>query len=160
MPKFPIEDHHLAKINNVGTTQKSITDDIRAFIEHQKVFFVATAACDGHVNVSPKGHDCLRVLAPDRVLWINGGGGSNATADNVLDLPRMTLMFCSFEKEPLVVRVYGTVQTYFRGDPEWDSFYMHFPSFSQPRNIFDVHVESVHSACGTSVPIYEYQSER
>ena len=36
-----------------------ISDKLRAFIERQPVFFVATAATDGRVNLSPKGLDGL-----------------------------------------------------------------------------------------------------
>ena len=42
---------------------------IQDFIEKQHMFFVASAplSADGHVNVSPKGMDSLRVLSPNRV---------------------------------------------------------------------------------------------
>ncbi len=35
---------------------------LRAFIERQPLFFVATAAQTGRVNVSPKGAETLRVV--------------------------------------------------------------------------------------------------
>ena len=42
-----------------------ISDDLAAFIAEQPLFFVATAPSDGgHVNLSPKGMDTLRVLDP------------------------------------------------------------------------------------------------
>ncbi len=72
-----------------------ITDRIRRFIEAQQMFFVGTAARTGRVNVSPKGLDTLRILGPDRVAWLNLTGSGNETAAHVLDLPRMTLMFCA-----------------------------------------------------------------
>ncbi|WP_197511161.1 pyridoxamine 5'-phosphate oxidase family protein [Tessaracoccus coleopterorum] len=77
-----------------------IEDRYRRFIEAQHVFFVGTAARDGRVNVSPKGLDSLRVLGPNRVVWLNGTGSGNETAAHLLDVPRMTIMFCSFEKRP------------------------------------------------------------
>ena len=46
-----------------------ITDHIRAWVERQHMFFVATAplAGDGHVNVSPKGPiGTFAVLDPSR----------------------------------------------------------------------------------------------
>ena len=33
----------------------------------QSVFFVATAAADARINLSPKGYDSFRVLGPNRV---------------------------------------------------------------------------------------------
>ncbi len=43
----------------------AITDDLRAFIEAQRLFFVASAplSAGGHVNLSPKGLEALRLLA-------------------------------------------------------------------------------------------------
>ncbi|WP_255578744.1 hypothetical protein [Deinococcus sp. RIT780] len=40
---------------------------------------MGTAAPDGRVNVSPKGMDCLRVLGPNRVAWLNVTGSGNET---------------------------------------------------------------------------------
>lgn len=38
-----------------------ITPELQDFIKAQKIFFVATAAEEGRINLSPKGHDTLRV---------------------------------------------------------------------------------------------------
>ena len=59
----------------------SIADDQKAFIEAQQIFFVATAAAEGRVNLSPKGMDSLRVMSRNRVLWRNvtGPGTSSRT---------------------------------------------------------------------------------
>ena len=51
-------------------TGKNLNGTLRAFIERQNVFFVATAAPDGRVNLSPKGADTLRVLDDNRILWL------------------------------------------------------------------------------------------
>ena len=50
----------------MGKVYGEIDDSLRSFIESQHVFFVATAPLDisGHVNVSPKGRDTLRVIGP------------------------------------------------------------------------------------------------
>lgn len=41
-----------------------LADNHRAFIAAQPVFFVATAAEGARINLSPKGMDVFRVLAP------------------------------------------------------------------------------------------------
>ncbi|HYQ73271.1 MAG TPA: class II aldolase/adducin family protein, partial [Gammaproteobacteria bacterium] len=46
----------------MGKQYKEISDDLKAFIEAQKLFFVGTAAADGRINLSPKGLDSLRVI--------------------------------------------------------------------------------------------------
>lgn len=45
-----------------------ITPGLQSFIEAQPLFFVATAPLSeqGHVNLSPKGHDTFRVLSSTR----------------------------------------------------------------------------------------------
>src|SRR5215469_2341946 len=85
-----------------------ISDRLAEFIAAQHVFFVATAAREGRVNASPKGLQALRILGPNRVVWLNGTGSGNETAAHLLDANRMTLMFCSFERQPLILRLYGT----------------------------------------------------
>ncbi|MGA8047933.1 MAG: pyridoxamine 5'-phosphate oxidase family protein [Dermatophilaceae bacterium] len=137
-----------------------ITDRLHRFIESQHVFFVATAARDGRVNVSPKGLDTLRVLAPDRVVWLNLTGSGNETAAHVLDSGRMTLMFCSFGPKPLILRVYGTATTRHEGDDQWDELAPLFPQLPGSRNIFDVSVDLVQTSCGFGVPQMELVEER
>lgn len=48
-----------------------ISDAHRAFIEAQHIFFTGTAGPEGRVNISPKGMDSLRVLGPNRIIWLN-----------------------------------------------------------------------------------------
>lgn len=44
----------------------ALTDDHRAFIARQPLFFVA----EGRLNLSPKRYDAVRVLAPERLARI------------------------------------------------------------------------------------------
>lgn len=137
-----------------------IIDRHRTFIEDQQVFFVGTAARDGRVNVSPKGRDSLRVLGPNRVVWLNGTGSGNETAAHLLETNRMTLMFCSFGRESLILRLYGTARTIHEPDPDWSELYGLFPPLKGARNIFDMTVESAQTSCGFGVPFYEFVGER
>ena len=49
----------------------------RDFIARQHMFFVATAAAGGRVNLSPKGLDALRVLGPNMVAYLDRTGSGN-----------------------------------------------------------------------------------
>lgn len=138
----------------------SISEQHRSFIERQHMYFVGTAARDGRVNVSPKGLDSLRVLGPNRVMWLNGTGSGNETAAHLLDTPRMTLMFCSFEGKPLIMRLYGTARAIHEGDSEWEEALGHFPPMSGARNVFDLEVDLVQTSCGFGVPLYDYVDQR
>ena len=130
------------------------------FIAAQKIFFVGTAAAEGRVNVSPKGMDTLRVLAPDRVLWLNVTGSGNETAAHVLQQPRMTLMFCAFEGDPMILRLYGQARAIHPRDAEWPAMYGLFTSLPGARQIFELQVELVQTSCGMAVPHYDYRGER
>jgi Pyridoxamine 5'-phosphate oxidase len=137
-----------------------ISDRLAKFIAAQHMFFVATAARDGRVNVSPKGLDALRVLGPNRVLWLNGTGSGNETAAHLLDVNRMTLMFCSFERQPLILRLYGTATEIQPDEPEGGEFIGLFAPMPGARQIFDMKIDLVQTSCGYGVPFMEYADDR
>jgi hypothetical protein len=130
------------------------------FIENQHMFFVGSAGTEGRVNISPKGMDSLRVLGPNRIVWMNLTGSGNETAGHLLDVNRMTLMWCSFTTRPLILRTYGTARTIKAGDKDWGEFAPHFPNHRSARQIYDLTVDLVQTSCGYAVPFMEYQSER
>jgi Pyridoxamine 5'-phosphate oxidase len=133
---------------------------LRDFIEKQQLFFVATAAQDGRVNLSPKGADSLRILSDQRIQWLSLSGSGNETAGHLLKCNRMTLMFCAFEGDAMILRVYGTANTIHPRDPEWQSAIEHFPAMAGSRQIFDMTIQSVQTSCGTGVPIMSFQADR
>lgn len=132
----------------------------RAFIEAQPMFFVATAARDGRVNLSPKGMDTLRILDDQRIVWLSLSGSGNETAAHLLDTPRMTLMFCSFGDTPLILRVYGTARAIHPRDPDWTSLLSLFPIMAGSRQIYDLTVDSVQTSCGSGVPTMTQGQQR
>lgn len=123
------------------------------FIAAQPIFFVATAAAEGRVNVSPKGMDTLRVLDERRIVWLNLSGSGNETAAHVAAAGRMTLMFMSITERPLIVRVYGTAQVVHPRHDDWADLAAHFPVMGGSRQIFDLAIESVAVSCGSGVPV-------
>lgn len=138
----------------------SITDRLREFIEAQHIFFVGTAGREGSVNVSPKGLDSLRILGPNRVVWLNLTGSGNETAAHLLDTNRMTIMLCSFDRKPLILRMYGTATEVQPDQPEWAALAAHFPELPGARQIFDVAVQRVQTSCGYAVPKMSLDEER
>lgn len=139
---------------------ESLTDKHIAFIEQQKMFFVGTATADSRVNVSPKGMNVFRVLGGNRVAWLNVTGSGNESAAHVQVLPRMTIMFCSFEGAPLILRLYGQARAIHKKHAEWSGLYARFAPLPGTRQIFEMHVEMVQTSCGMAVPLYSWQSDR
>jgi len=144
----------------MGKKYKEIEKPLQKFIEQQNIFFVATAAPDGRVNVSPKGLDSLRILRKNRVAWLNLTGSGNETAAHVLESDRMTIMFCAFEGKPMIMRLYGHVTAVHPRDKNWGEFIAYFPAHAGARQIFDMQVDLVQTSCGSGVPLFDYAGER
>lgn len=137
-----------------------LTPKLIGFIEKQHLFFVGTCGDDTSVNISPKGLDSLRVLGPNRVLWLNLTGSGNETAAHLRENSRMTLMFCSFDRQPLILRLYGQAQAIHPKDGGWEELIGHFPDYTGARQIFDMAVDLVQTSCGYAVPLYDLKGER
>lgn len=144
----------------MGKLYDAVVPELVEFIGRQHLFFVATADADGRVNVSPKGLDCFRILGPNRVAWLNGTGSGNETAAHLAAVNRMTLMWCSFEGKPWIVRLYGKARTVQPGDADWASLVGLFPAVEGARQVFDVTVESAQSSCGFGVPLFDFVGQR
>lgn len=138
----------------------SLSEKHIAYIDEQKMFFVGTATADSCVNVSPKGMNSFRVLGSNRVAWLNVTGSGNETAAHVQVLPRMTIMFCSFEGAPQILRLYGKAKAVHKVDAEWNELNSRFEPLPGARQIFDMQVEMVQTSCGMAVPLYSYESDR
>ena len=137
-----------------------ISDNLKQFIGNQKIFFVATATAGGRVNLSPKGKDSLRVIGKNRVVWLNASGSSNETSTHIQENPRMTIMFVAFEGDPMILRLYGKAKVVHQNDLEWKDLYALFNPVPGARQLFDLTVDLVQTACGSSVPLFEYAGER
>ena len=138
----------------------ALTDEHQRFIERQHVFFVATAAVDGRVNLSPKGGPSVVPLGPDRLLWLNLTGSGNETAAHVLERNRLTLMWTSFEGPPLILRVYGRASVIHPDETRWDECVAKIPATVGARQYFEVAVESVQTSCGYQTPLMDYREDR
>lgn len=139
---------------------QSIETNHQEFIERQQMFFVSTAASEGRVNLSPKGMDSFRVLDSNRIAWLNLTGSGNETAAHLLDNNRMTIMFCSFDKQPLILRLYGQAKAIHENHPQWDELSGLFPNSTAARQVYDMSVDMVQTSCGFGVPRYEYSDQR
>jgi Pyridoxamine 5'-phosphate oxidase len=137
-----------------------LTDDHIAFVGKQPVFFVATAAAGGRINLSPKGYDAFRVIAPHRVAYLDLGGSGNETHAHLAADGRITLMFCAFDNPALIFRIYGRGRPVLPQDGDWAELARHFTILPGTRQIFDIAVDSVQTSCGWGVPKMALEAER
>jgi hypothetical protein len=139
-----------------------ITEELQDFIAAQHLFFVGTAPLSptGHVNLSPKGLDCFRILSPNRVAYLDLTGSGNETSAHLQENGRITFMFCAFQEPPCILRLYGEGQTILPNFPDWNSLYSLFPQIPGTRQIIVADIDKVQTSCGYGVPLYEYQGQR
>ncbi|SHJ65334.1 Pyridoxamine 5'-phosphate oxidase [Shimia gijangensis] len=144
----------------MGKQFPELEDNHVAFIEAQHIFFVGSAAAEGRVNISPKGMDSLRVLSANRILWRNHTGSGNETAGHLQKVNRMTLMWCGFEKRPMILRAFGSARTLHPRDTDWDNLNAHFAASDGARQLYDLKIDLVQSSCGFAVPFFDFAGDR
>jgi len=133
------------------------------FILQQHIFFTASAAAGGRVNVSPKDGAALRILTPNRVAYLDQTGSGNETAAHLRAHGRLTLMFCAFAGAPLILRLYGGGRALPRGGFAYgDLLASAFSKEERPgsRQIVVLDIDLVQTSCGYGVPLFEYVAER
>lgn len=146
----------------MGKVFDGIDAALESWIRAQPLFFVATAplAADGHVNTSPRGLDCLSVLGPRTLAWVDGTGSGVETIAHVRENGRITLMWCAFSGPPRVVRVHGRGRVCLPGDPLWERVLAEHPEQPSPRAVVVVEATRVSDSCGYGVPVMELVGER
>jgi hypothetical protein len=146
----------------MGQIRAFIDDSARKFIEAQPLFFVGSAPLDskGHVNVSPKGLDTLRVLGPTTVAYLDLTGSGIETVSHLKENGRIVLMFCAFQGPPKILRLHGRGRVLEAERKEFLDLEAHFPEYEGKRAIILVEVSRVSDSCGYSVPLLQFQGDR
>jgi Pyridoxamine 5'-phosphate oxidase len=160
----------------MATVYPELDERLIAFIKDQPMFFVATAPCldeagiGGHVNISPKGYrDTFAVVDPQTVAYLDLTGSGAETIAHLRQNGKITIMFCSFDRQPKILRLYGTGRPLLPTDADWPEYACHFSA--QPgegtgtdrgnqRAIIVVVVHRISDSCGYAVPLMELTGER
>jgi len=158
----------------MAKTYAELDERLTEFIVAQPIFFVATAPClaasgeGGHVNVSPKGYrDTFAILGPRAVAYLDLTGSGAETIAHLRQNGRITIMFCSFQRAPKILRLYGTGRVVLPGEPDWPGLAAHFGSghdqraeLGNERAIIAVEVDRISDSCGYAVPVMDLREER
>lgn len=147
----------------MGQVYEAITPRLREFIEAQHVFFVATAplSADGRVNVSPKGIDGTFAVVDERTLaYLDITASGAETIAHLRENGRITVMFCSFERQPKILRLHGRGRVVPVHDPEFADWQPRFPETIAARAVIVVDVERVSDSCGYGLPLFDGPRER
>jgi hypothetical protein len=135
------------------------------FIQEQKIFFVATAPDDienGFINLSPKGYDTLLVKDENTVIYADFPGSGNETATHIRQNKRLSMMFVSFDKNPMILRLYGKGDVLSPNSSTGKELTERVREKVSPniRQLICLHIELVKTSCGHGVPFYQYEGDR
>ena len=133
------------------------------YIEAQHMFFTASAAPTGHVNMSPRSTDMFRVLGDNAVLYLDRTGSGNETAAHLRIDPRLTIMFCAVEGPPLIMRLYGQGRVIHRDSTEFGQMLAEHFDDNAPlgaRQMVRLDFDLVQTSCGYGVPLFDYREDR
>ncbi|MBL4802137.1 MAG: pyridoxamine 5'-phosphate oxidase family protein [Emcibacter sp.] len=130
------------------------------FINVQQMFFVATAPKNGRLNLSPKGLDSFRIISPTEVAYLDYVGSGNETAAHLLDDGRITIMFNSYSRNALIMKLYGMGQSHAPGSARFDELMTLYKDAPGIRQIFTIKIDNLQTSCGYGVPLYEFVEER
>jgi hypothetical protein len=126
----------------MGQRFPAISDRHRAFIEAQRIFFVASAAPEGRVNVSPKGMGTFRVLGPNEAAYLDCTGSGSET------------------RAHLIGPGYGRGQSLMRGTSGYEVLLPRFDEIPGARQIVRLAVDLVQASCGMGVPLFDHREDR
>jgi len=146
----------------MGKLFDSIDDKLKAWIDAQPMWFVATAplGADGHVNMSPRGHDTFSVLDDHRVGWVDYTGSGVETIAHLRENGRVCLMFASFDSRPRIVRLHGRGSVSLPGEAAFEEVVALHPEHPSTRAVITVDVTRISDSCGWGVPVMELTGER
>jgi hypothetical protein len=149
----------------VAAVYDELDDKLRAWIEAQPMFFVATAplAADGHVNVSPKGMaGTFAVLGPRRVGYLDYFGSGIETVAHLRENGRIAIMFCAFDGAPKVLRLHGRGRSLLPDDVGFAELRARFGKTRDKgvRSIVVVDLERISDSCGWAVPLMQHVADR
>ena len=147
----------------MGKVYTEIDDSLREWVEHQKLFFVATAPSGegGHVNCSPKGRDSFRVIDATTVAYLDFAGSGIETVAHLKDNGRIVVMFCAFDGKPRIVRFHGRGEVITAAHEEFFGLQQKFGGRQLgTRAIIRIDVTRIGDSCGFGVPLFEFAGER
>ncbi|MDD2335195.1 MAG: pyridoxamine 5'-phosphate oxidase family protein [Geobacteraceae bacterium] len=145
----------------MGKQYLELLEKDREFASQQKVFFLASASGE-EVNLAPKGEDCLLFLGPGKLLLLDYPGSSNRTGRDLVAGGSLTLMFCSFDDDSRVLRIFCSGEVVRKEDPEFEALVKSFPDGDPEivRQVFKLSVRAVENSCGLSVPVMRFEKKR
>lgn len=147
----------------MAKTYPTLTPQLKDWISRQPLYFLASAplASDGHVNLSPRGLDSLRITGDNELVLLDLTGSGNETAAHLLENGRLTVMLCAFSGDPKILRLYGQGRVIQPNHADWDQYRQLFAAdLPGLRQLFHVSLNRIQTSCGFGVPLMELVGQR
>ena len=110
----------------MGKQYSELLEKDREFASRQKVFFLASASGE-EVNLAPKGEDCLLFLDPGTCFSLITPGAATEPGRDLAAGGFLTLMFCSFDDDARVLRIFCSGEVIGKENPEFEAVVKSFP---------------------------------
>jgi hypothetical protein len=123
-----------------------------------------TGAWSGAVNLDAARSidlaDTFAVVDEHTVACLDPAASGAETTAHLRQNGRITIMFCSFERTPNIVRFYGRGRVISLYDDEYAEWASRFPPNPAARSVIVVDVDRVSDSCGYSLPLMSLDEER
>ncbi|KAI1077468.1 hypothetical protein F5B20DRAFT_592783 [Whalleya microplaca] len=136
----------------------SFPSNLQAWALQQSIFFTASAPLKGrHINLSPKGRPAatFAIFNPNQAGYLDFSGSGAETISHIYENGRVTVMFCSFDGQPRILRLFCTGRVV-----EWDMAgfedaikSMGKEKIAGTRAVIVLDIWKVQTSCGYGVPI-------
>lgn len=145
----------------MGKLFRYLTEKDTEFAARQRFFFIASAGGE-EVNLAPKGEDCLHFVDKETLLLLDYPGSRNRTGRDIAAGGGVTVMFCSFDDDPRVLRIFCKGEVIEKDSPRFEHTVRLFPNGDPAivRQVFRLSVEAVENSCGLSVPVMRFERTR
>jgi len=142
----------------MGSQTTSLNEQDKEFINEQKMFFIASGS-GKEVNLSPRGYDCFRIVGDNEAVFLDYAGSGNRTARDSQNDGEVTVMFCSFDSTPMILRLFCKAEVIEKENAKLQALF-DYPDIKGMRQFIKLTVYCVEHSCGMSVPRYEYIGQR
>lgn len=147
----------------MAKTYPALTPELQTWIAQQPLFFLASAPLqrDGHINLSPRGLDSLRITGEQELVILDLTGSGNETAAHLQENGRLTVMLCAFQADPKILRLYGQGHVIRPNESKWETYRPLFaPNIPGIRQLFHLRIERIQTSCGFGVPLMDFVAQR
>jgi hypothetical protein len=146
----------------MGKVYDQIDRPLERFIAAQRMFFVSTApsGAEGHINLSPKGLDSIRLIDPHTLVYLDYVGSGAETIAHLRENGRIVVMWCAFDGPPRIVRVHGHGTVVEPQDAAFAPLRELFANTPGVRAIVRIAITRISDSCGFGVPRYTFETDR